>query len=176
MPYFVVTKPEASEYIPYFSRYIDLVRKEDIITVLSTQIDDSLAFLRQIPDAKGDFRYAANKWSIKEVLGHVIDTERVFAYRAMTFARNDRASLPGFEQDDWIRSASFDAEPFRELISEFECVRRANLYFFQHLDQNAWMRRGKANNGEISVRALAYVIAGHELHHRQQIKEKYLGS
>jgi hypothetical protein len=174
MGYLIITKPEASEHDPYYSRYINLVNREDIIRVLSMQIDDTLALLRDIPDSRGDFRYAPDKWSVKEVIGHVIDTERVFAYRALTFARNDRTSLPGFEQDDWIRGGSYAAQPLKELASEFECVRRSNIYLFQHLDGDAWMRRGKANNAEVSVRALAYIIAGHEMHHRQILQTKYI--
>jgi hypothetical protein len=170
----VISKPEATEHTPYFSRYIDLVKSNDILKTLAIQIDGSLALLRSIPSSKSHYRYAPDKWSINEVIGHILDTERVFAYRAMTIARNDKASLPGFEQDDWIRGSSFDSFPLAELISEFECIRRANIYLFQHLTADAWMRRGKANNAEISVRALAYIIAGHEFHHIQILKTKYL--
>ena len=170
----VISRPDATERIPYFSRYIDLVRSNDILKTLAIQIDGSLALLRSIPSSKSHYRYAPDKWSVNEVVGHIVDTERVFAYRALTFARNDKASLPGFEQDDWIRGSSFDSFPLAELISEFEGVRRSNIYLFQHLTAEAWMRRGKANNAEISVRALAYVIAGHELHHIQILKTKYL--
>jgi hypothetical protein len=174
MAYLIITKPDASEHNPYYSRYIDLVSREDIIRVLSMQIDDTLSILRDIPDSRSDYRYAPDKWNIKEVVGHVIDTERVFAYRALTFARNDRSPLPGFEQDDWIRGACYAAQPLKELASEFESVRRSHIFLFQHLDPDAWMRRGMANNAEISVRALAYTIAGHELHHRQILQTKYL--
>jgi len=170
----IISKPEKSEHDPYYSRYIDLVKGNDIVKILAIQIDGSLALLRSIPTSKNHFRYASGKWSVSEVVGHIIDTERVFSYRALTFARNDKASLPGFEQDDWIRGASFNETPLAELVSEFECLRRANIYFFQHLASDAWMRRGKANDAEISVRALAYVIAGHELHHMQILKTKYL--
>ncbi len=170
----IIPKPEKSEHDPYYSRYIDLVKSNDILKTLAIQIDGSLALLRSIPTSRDHYRYAPDKWTVSEVVGHIIDTERVFAYRALTFSRNDRALLPGFEQDDWIRGASFDKTPLAELVSELECVRRANIYFFQHLAADAWMRRGKANNAEISVRALAYVIAGHELHHLQILKTKYL--
>jgi hypothetical protein len=170
----VISKPESTEHDPYYSRYIDLVKSGDILKTLAIQIDGSLALLRSIPSSKSHYRYAPNKWSVNEVIGHIIDMERVFSYRALTFARNDKASLPGVEQDDWIRGASFDSFQLAELISEFEGVRRANIYFFQHLTAEEWMRRGKANNAEITVRALAYVIAGHELHHIHILKTKYL--
>ena len=170
----VISKPEATEHDPYFSRYIDLVKSNDILKTLPIQIEGSLALLRSIPSSKSHYRYAPGKWSVNEVAGHLLDAERVFAYRAMTIARNDQVSLPGFEQDDWIRGASFDSCALAELVSEFECVRRANIYLFQHLSAEAWMRRGKANNVVTSVRALAYIIAGHELHHIQILKTKYL--
>ena len=176
MQHLVITKPDPTEHDPYYSRYIDLIKQQDILKVLPVQLDGTLALLRSIPDSRASFRYAPDKWSINELVGHVIDTERVFAYRALTFARNDRTLLPGFEQDDWIRGGSYAAQALKELASEFECVRRSNIYLFQHLDNDAWMRRGKANSTEVSVRALAYIIAGHELHHRKQIEEKYLRS
>ncbi len=176
MDYPVIPRPDPSEHDPYYSRYIDLVKTSDILKALSVQIDGSLALLRSIPSSKSVYRYGPDKWSVNEVVGHIIDTERVFAYRALTFARNDKTALPGFEQEDWVRGSSFDSFPIAELISEFEGVRRANIYFFQHLTPDQWMRRGKANNAEVSVRALAYIIAGHELHHIQILKTKYLQS
>ncbi len=174
MEQLVITRPEPTEHIPYYSRYIDLVQGSDILKILPKQIDGSLALLRSIPSSNSSYRYAPGKWSVNEVIGHVIDTERVFAYRALTFARNDRAPLPGFEQDDWIRGSTFNDLPLAQLISEFECVRRANIYLFQHLGPEAWMRRGTANKGEVTVRALAYIIAGHELHHMNILRTKYL--
>ncbi len=176
MEHLVISRPDLTEHVPYYSRYIDLVRGDDILKTLSVQIDGSLALLRSIPSSKSAHRYAPEKWTVNEVVGHVIDSERVFAYRALTFARNDKSSLPGFEQDDWIRDSSFSSLPLAELTSEFEGVRRANIYLFQHLSREAWMRRGKANNAEVSVRALAFIIAGHELHHMNVLKSKYLQS
>jgi Mycothiol maleylpyruvate isomerase N-terminal domain. len=170
----IIGKPEDSEYAPYYGRYIQLVQGEDIIKTLSSQIDNTVWFLRTIPDTKGDYRYAPDKWSIKEVVGHLIDTERVFAYRALSMARADKAALPGFEQDDWVRAARSGNQQLAELISEFECVRRSNLYFFQHLDEEAWMQRGTASGREFTVRAIAYTIAGHERHHFQILQTRYL--
>jgi hypothetical protein len=170
----IIGKPEDSEYAPYYGRYIQLVQGEDIIKTLSSQIDNTVWFLRTIADTKGDYRYAPDKWSIKEVVGHMIDTERVFAYRALSMARADKAALPGFEQDDWVRAARSGNQQLAELISEFECVRRSNLYFFQHLDEEAWMQRGTASGREFTVRAIAYTIAGHERHHFQILQTRYL--
>lgn len=174
MPHIIIGKPDSSEHAPYYGRYVDLIKEDDILKVLSTQINDTVTLLRSIPHAKGDYRYAPDKWSIKEVIGHMIDTERVFAFRALWFARNERTPLPGFEQDDWIRASSFDTITLDELITEFEQVRYSTVPFFQYLTKEAWMRRGKANNTEVSVRALAYMIAGHELHHVGVLKTKYL--
>jgi hypothetical protein len=174
MAAFSIGKPDASEFAPYYARYVDLVQGDDIIKTLSAQIDHTLWLLRSVPDTKGDFRYAPDKWNIKEVVGHMIDTERVFAYRALSFARDDKATLPGMEQDDWNRASSSGSQQLAELLSEFECVRRSNLYLFQHLSPDAWMRRGTASGREFTVRALAYIIAGHEQHHIQILQSRYL--
>ena len=111
---------------------------------------------------------------MNEVIGHIIDSERIFAARALRFARNDATPLPGFEQDDYVRNSKFDVYPVAELASELDSVRRATVFLFKHLEEPAWMRRGIANNAEVSVRALAYIIAGHELHHREMLRTRYL--
>ena len=108
------------------------------------------------------------------MVGHMIDTEKIFAYRALRFARADKTPVPGYEQDDYVRNSSFNSYPLTELASELETVRRSTLYFFRHLEDDAWGRRGLANNAEVSVRALAYIIAGHELHHREMLLTRYL--
>jgi hypothetical protein len=146
----------------------------DILATLSEQMDATLLLLRGIGEEKAGHRYAPDKWSIKELVGHLIDTERIFAYRALRFARNDRTELQGFEQDDYVHNASFDACPFDELVREFEFVRGANLLMFKHLDEAAWQRRGVASGGEVSVRALAFIIAGHERHHVEILRTRYL--
>lgn len=166
--------PETTEYPPYYEKYITLVAGGDILETLASQLDSSLALLQSIGEAKADWRYGPDKWSIKELVGHLIDTERIFAYRALRFARNDRTPLPGFEQDDYVRHAGFDACRLEELAREFEFVRRANLYMFRHLEDAAWQRRGIANDGEISVRALAFIMAGHEKHHMEILRTRYL--
>lgn len=167
-------KPEASEHLPYYGRYIALVSAGDVISTLESQMRDSQALLGGIPPAVSTYRYAPEKWSVNEMLGHVIDSERIFAVRALRFARGDASPLPGFEQDDYVRGASFDAYPLADLTAELEAVRRATLFLFRHLSEEAWMRRGIANNAEVTVRALAYIIAGHELHHREILRTRYL--
>ena len=166
-------RPGKDEYLPYYETYVKLVGDGDIIGILESQIKDTVASLRVIPDSRGTFRYAEGKWSINEVVGHLIDAERIFSNRALRFARADKTPLPGFEQDDYVPAGEFDRYPLSELISEFECVRRDTCWLYRHISDEAAARRGKANNAEVSVRALAYITAGHELHHRRVIEEKY---
>lgn len=166
-------RPGQDEYLPYYSTYLSLVGDGDIIGILESQIKQTALLLRAIPDSRGTYRYADGKWSINEVLGHLIDTERIFSNRALRFARGDSTPIPGFEQDDYVRAAEFDKYPLSELISEFEGVRGDTCALYRHMSEEAISRRGRANNAEVSVRALAYITAGHELHHRRVIEEKY---
>ena len=174
MKNFNVGKPEETEYLPYYGTYISLVQDGDIRATLGNQLAETLTLLQSIPETRAGFRYAPGKWSIKELVGHIIDGERVFAYRALRFARNDQTPVPGYEQDDYIREASFDDCALADLAAEFSSVRQSSLFLFKHLSEEAWTRRGTANDSEVSVRALAYIIAGHELHHREILRSKYL--
>jgi len=169
-------RPEATEYAPYYGKYVSLVPDGDILRTLEGQSGATGELLRGISEGQAGSRYAPGKWSIKEVVGHIIDGERVFAYRALRFARGDQTPLPGFEQDDYVRYGSFDACMLSDLASEFEYVRQGTLSLFRHLDGEAWHRRGTASDAEVSVRALAYIIAGHELHHVRILKAKYLST
>jgi len=169
-----ISGPDETEYSPYYGKYITLVGEDDILTTLKSQLAETLSLLRSIPESRANFRYGPDKWSIKELVGHVIDGERIFAYRALRFARNDQTALPGYEQDDYVRNASFDNCSLADLASELEAVRRATVFLFSRLDQNGWTRKGLANDSEVSVRALAYIIAGHELHHREMLRSRYL--
>lgn len=169
-----INAPQPGEYDPYYDRYISLVSGNDIVVILQQQAKDAVALLSSLSEQDGDFRYAPEKWSIKEVLGHVIDTERIFAYRALRVARNDRTPIEGFEQDDYIRYGPFQHCWLADLIEEFGFVRNATIALCRNLDEESSMRRGVANKNEISARALLYTIAGHELHHRKVVKEKYL--
>jgi DinB superfamily len=173
MPDSLIARPAASEHAPYYSRYVDLVAGGDILGTLATQIGGTMAELRKVSEADSLKRYAPGKWSMREVLGHMIDTERVFAYRALRFARGDRTDLPGFEQDDYVAAAHFDRRPWSGLLEEFEAVRRTSLLMFRGLGDEAWPRQGVANGNPMSVRAAAYVIAGHELHHLRVLREHY---
>jgi hypothetical protein len=166
-------KPEKGEFLPYYEKYIDLVASGDVLGTLTRQMAETQALLRSLPASVATYRYAPGKWSVNEVIGHLIDSERIFAARALRFARNDATPLPGFEQDDYVSNCSFDSYPLRELASELAIVRESTLFLFKHLQEDAWMRRGIANGAEVSVRALAYIIAGHELHHREILQARY---
>jgi hypothetical protein len=166
-------KPPPGEYAPYYERYISLAPDHDILEAIEQQRRDTILLLSCRDERDGDYRYAPDKWSAKEVLGHVNDSERVFAYRALRIARNDSTPLEGFEQDDYVRNAPFASGPLAALIEDFIAVRRATVSLLRSLDEAAWLRRGVANKNEVSVRALAWIIAGHELHHRRILEEKY---
>ena len=175
-PAFVIARPQPGEYAPYYDRYISLVQGEDILDTLDQQRRQTMLLLSGRNDEDGDFRYAPGKWSAKEVLGHVCDTERIFAYRALRIARADATPVEGFEQDDYVRNGPFAQRPLADLVEDFIAVRRATLSLLRNLDEAAWSRRGIANNNEVTVRALAYTIAGHELHHLRILEEKYFAA
>ena len=167
-------RPAPDEYAPYYGRYIALVPDGPIVETLREQITETTALLSALPDAKAEHRYEPGKWSLKEVIGHVIDGERIFSYRALRFARRDETPLPGFEQDDYVPAGAFGRRTIRSLLDEFRVVREATVHLFQNLDEEALSRSGIASENRMSVRALAWVIAGHERHHRGVIRERYL--
>lgn len=169
-------KPAPTEHAPEFSKYVTLVPEGDIIQTLEQQIENSLSLLRTIPSDKANFRYAPDKWSVKELLGHLIDSERIFSYRALRFARNDQTPLPGYEQNDYVREGDFDSRNLADMAEEFATLRRATIQLFRPLNETEWLRHGKANENDVSVRALAYIIAGHELHHMEVLRSRYLQS
>jgi DinB superfamily len=168
------TRPAASEYLPYYERYIGLVPEGDVVATLVNQMIETQSLLRALPASVATYRYAPEKWSVNELVGHMIDSERIFTSRALRFARNDPAPMPSFDQNDYVRNATFDSYPLADLASELEAVRHATIFLFRHMDEQAWSRRGIANNAEVSVRALAYIVAGHELHHREILSARYL--
>jgi DinB superfamily len=170
-----MTRPDSTEYAPYFEKYISLVPGDNIVTTLSSQIEGTAILLRGLSESQGEMRYAPGKWSIKEVIGHLIDAERIFTYRALRMARSDRTPLPGFDENSYVENGNFGECRVAELADEFQAVRESSIYIFRHLGEEAWGRRGVANDNEISVRAIAYCIAGHELHHLGIIRTRYLG-
>jgi uncharacterized damage-inducible protein DinB len=169
-------RPGAEEYAPYYGLYVGQVPEGDVLEILAEEVGRTVALLTPLGETQAGFRYAAGKWSVKEVVGHVIDVERVFAYRALHFARGDTAPLPSMEQDEWARAAEAGQRSLSALLDEFAVVRQATLAMFQGFDPDAWLRRGTASGFEFTVRSLPYLIAGHELHHRSVLETKYLPS
>ncbi len=163
-----------TECAPFYHNYINQVPEGDIIELLERQFEKTLHLLEPVCEEKADHRYAPNKWSIKELIGHIIDSERVFAYRALCFARNDTNPLPGMEQDDWVKYSNLSKRTLKDFLNEFRLVRLANILLFKSFDEEISMRKGMASGFEFSVRALVYIIAGHEKHHFKVLKEKYL--
>lgn len=169
-----MNRPDSTEYAPEFGKYISLVPEGEIVVTLDKQIESTLSLIRGLSAAQGDLRYAPGKWSVKEVIGHLIDAERIFAYRALRFARNDATPLPGFDESGFVTNAGFGSRSLADLAEEFEHTRKSNVYMFKSLDGDSWLRRGAANDNEITVRAIAYSIAGHELHHVGILRSRYL--
>jgi len=170
----VITRPRPEEYAPYYETYVSKVPPGDIIELLSRGIDETDLLLRRLTERQAAFRYAAGRWSIKEILGHLSDTERVYAYRALRFARNDATELPGFDQDKFVTEAACDARPLAGLLDEFHAVRAASIALFCGTSPAELLRRGKASGFEFTVRAIPFILAGHENHHRGVIEERYL--
>lgn len=171
-----VGKPEAVEYAGYYEKYVSLVGGEDVTGALEAQRVQTMQLFAGRSERDGNFRYAAEKWTVKQVLGHLTDSERIFTYRALRIARGDQTPMEGFEQDDYVRGGGFNERPLASLVEEYACVRGASLALFRSLSKEGWSRRGTANKNEVSVRALAYITAGHELHHRQILEERYFSA
>lgn len=168
-----LTRPAAGEYAPYYGTYIDKVPEGDLLQILENQRRETRSLLGGLSDAKALHRYAPGKWSVKEVVGHLTDSERVFSYRALRFARGDAKPLPGFDENSWVPPGKFDARPLEDLAAEFDAVRRATIALLRTFDAEALQRRGVASDNPVSVRALAYIIAGHERHHVGILHERY---
>src|SRR5271154_5812904 len=168
-----LAKPEAGEYAAYYEKYIALVPGNDVTGALEAQRVQTMQLFAGRSERDGNFKYAADKWTVKEVLEHLSDSERIFVYRALRIARADQTPLSGFEQDDYVRSGEFGERTLTDLVEEFALVRSATSALFHSLGDEAWLRRGTANKNEVTVRALAFIVAGHELHHREILKERY---
>ena len=165
--------PQESEYAPYYGRYIRRVQPGTLLETLDTQGMATINFLAELGEEEGGYRYAEEKWSAKEVIGHMFDTEKVMAYRAFCIARGESQQLPGFDQDSYVRVAGFNERTMDSLLTEYKMVRALSLSFFRSLKEEDWHRVGVANTFPVSVRALGYIIGGHEAHHVDLLKEKY---
>jgi hypothetical protein len=166
-------RPEPDEIPAHFAGYIARVTETDPVTVCAAQIEETTALLRGLSETDALYRYAPGKWSIKEVVGHLADTERIMAYRALRIARGDQTPLPGFDENTYVPPAKFDGRPLADLIGEFRTVRAATLALLRTFDAEAWLRRGIASGKPISVRALGFVIPGHERHHVEVLRTRY---
>lgn len=171
----MIQSPAANEYNPYYYEYIRRVPGGDVLTFLETQLHSTLALLKGLSEEQASARPAPGEWSIKQIIGHLSDTERIFAYRALRFARGDETALPGFDQDPYVANGHFAERTLIDLLDEFAAIRKANLYLFRNLSSADTECRGIASGNPMSVRALIYAIAGHEHHHVESIRIVYLG-
>lgn len=168
-----MSRPGPDEYAGFFARYVDSVPDGDIVAQLESQGSATQQLLASIGEERAGYRYAPDKWSIKQVIGHITDSERVFAYRLMAIARGETQSLPGFDENEYMANVNFDKQSLAELAEGLAATRRATLALVRGLDDQAWSRRGVANQNPVTVRAMAWVAAGHERHHLNVLRERY---
>jgi uncharacterized damage-inducible protein DinB len=166
-------RPEAGEFAEHYAKYVTKVPGTDILSVLESERLHMSQLFAGRSERDGNFRYAPGKWTIKEVLGHITDTERIFTYRALRIARRDQTPLAGFEQDDFVKNGGFVARALGDLAEEFDAVRASSVVLFRSFDEEAWSRRGVASQKEVTVRALGFITAGHQIHHRMILQEQY---
>jgi len=167
-------RPIPGDYNPYYENYIKQVEGDDILKILNEQSKTTQEMLNSFPEHKGNYRYADGKWTVKEIVGHLLDTERVFAYRALCIARGEKKSLPGFEQDDYVKEGNFNHRELFDLNYEFRLLRESNLLMFKSFSKEMLIKRGFANESPVTVLAILFIIAGHEKHHMKVLKEKYI--
>ena len=169
-------QPLETEYAPYYRGYVGQVSEQDILPVMRSQLDALDVLLGRVTPERETYRYAEGKWSIREMIGHLIDGERVFGYRAFAIARGDRNNMPGFDQDEYMLTAPYNQIELEDLLSEFRLVRLSNIAMLRNLDEESWLRMGTANDAQVSVRALTFIMAGHVRHHMGILRERYLNS
>jgi hypothetical protein len=170
----MITRPDPSEHQPYYGKYIALVPDGDIVRTLAAERDATLALLSATPAEKSLHRYAPGKWSIRECYVHLTDTERIFAYRALRIGRADQTPLAGFEQDNYVGPSEADSRDWAGIVDEYNAVRAATIALYANLPHAAWTRAGNASGNPITVRALSWITAGHDIHHRNLVRERYL--
>lgn len=167
-------RPDANEYASFYETYVSLVPEGDVVEALSVQLAEVTALLGSITEERAGHAYAEGKWSIKQVVGHIVDGERIFAYRALAVARGEQQPLPSMDQDEYMAHSDFDSRTLADIASEFAHARAANVLMFRSLSEDAWLRRGTASEREVSVRALAHIIVGHVVHHLGVLRARYL--
>lgn len=175
MTWLEIEPPSKDEFDSYYQGYIEKVEGKQLSLTLRQQRAKMLELIDGLTEEQADYRYAPGKWSVKEVLGHLLDTERVFVYRAMSVARDEKQSLPGFDQDEYVKTGNFDQRSVESLRAEYEAVRNATIALFESLDEASWLKTGMANDVTVSVRAIGYIVPGHEAHHFAILRERYLG-
>lgn len=167
-------RPEPNEYPTFYKGYVDAVAGSDLLSILPQINQATLKLLADLPEEKWDYRYAEDKWSIKEAISHLSDSERIFANRALRFARNDTTPLPGFEQNDYVPESNAASRSLTDIVDEFAAIRSATIPLFRSFTEEMWGRSGTASGGGITVRAIGFVIAGHEQHHQNILRDRYL--
>ncbi|MFI5157273.1 MAG: DinB family protein [Sphingobacteriales bacterium] len=170
----MINKPQPGEYAPYAEGYIAKVPDGPVIEILAYLKQSTYNFFSRITTEQADYAYAEGKWTLKQVLGHMIDTERVFSFRALCFSRGDKNALPGFDQEEYVAASTFDTRTIQDLANEFKTLREANIYLYNSLTEEQSLKMGVASNHPVSVRALVYMTAGHEIYHLDLIKERYI--
>lgn len=170
----IITPPDPTEYEGHFGNYVARAHTTDLLAGLQADNENFAAFVTSIPADKLDYRYADGKWTIREIITHLTDAERIFAYRALRFARNDKTALPGFEENDYVPESNAAGRTVTSLLAEYQAVRSATITLLESLTPDMLLRKGTASGKNLSVRALGYVILGHTLHHQQVIRERYL--
>lgn len=168
-----MTRATSSDFAPAHAGYVALVEEDDILPAMEQQSSAMQKLLSSLDEARAGHRYAEGKWSVKEVIGHIADAERIIGYRALAIARGEEQPLPGFDENAYVANASFDDWKLGDLAEHYALVRRTNIVFFKNLRADAWQRRGTANQSSVSVLGMAYVIVGHERHHLQVLRERY---
>jgi hypothetical protein len=166
-------RPTPNDYSPYHAPYVDLVPEDDVVSAIEQESSQTQRLLSSLDESKAAFRYAADKWSVKQVVGHIVDSERIFAFRLLAIARGEQSPLPGFDENLYVENAKFDAWTLGDLAENYALVRRSTIVLLRNLPDEAWTRRGVANGAEASVLGFAYVIVGHERHHTRVLRERY---
>ncbi len=167
-------RPQANTYGDYYRNYISLVEENDLFPALENSVDRSLTFWSKLTEEQGNYRYAEGKWSIKELLQHIIDTERIFSYRALAFARGEQTALSGYDENQYADNCMSDSRSLREMIDEFVLVRKSTIALFKSFNESVLDNLGNASGSNLSVRAAGFIIVGHEIHHMNVVKERYL--
>ncbi|KON89894.1 damage-inducible protein DinB [Sporosarcina globispora] len=168
--------PETNEYAPYYEKYVSSVPDGDLLQILDDQMKETMNLVKDLNEDQAHFRYAPEKWTVKEVIGHITDTERIMSCRLLCIGRGEMAKLPGYDDNEYVKNGHFNRFSIQELLEQLSLVRQNTIALLKSMDEEALLKRGNANGTEVTARAIAYIIAGHELHHRTLIKDRYIGA